>query len=277
MAPAGASARREVLTQAMLAGLSAILLFWGLSDKYLWQDEAATAILAERMLKYGRPVAYDGRNLVTIDYFATEDTDTIGQRTGNPKAAVDYYVRRGDFKRDTTWKWQPWGQFVVAAVGLRLLGHTTLAARLPFAVAGLATVLLLYRLVRKCCGSWRMATISALLLLTNAYWVMHARQCRYYSLSSLLLVVTLAAYLRWQGGERWGATAFVLAAWCWFQVDYGTVWPVLAVLFVDALVSRRCGIRRTVTTGGGVGGGHGAIYLLLRTLGQEHAAGARTA
>lgn len=250
MAPAGASARREVLTQAMLAGLSAILLFWGLSDKYLWQDEAATAILAERMLKYGRPVAYDGRNLVTIDYFATEDTDTIGQRTGNPKAAVDYYVRRGDFKRDTTWKWQPWGQFVVAAVGLRLLGHTTLAARLPFAVAGLATVLLLYRLVRKCCGSWRMATISALLLLTNAYWVMHARQCRYYSLSSLLLVVTLAAYLRWQGGERWGATAFVLAAWCWFQVDYGTVWPVLAVLFVDALVSRRCGIRRTVTTGG---------------------------
>jgi hypothetical protein len=241
--------RREFLTQAILAGLASVLLFWGLTDKYLWQDEAATAVLAARMLKFGRPLAYDGVNLVTIDYFATEDTETIGERTRAPQAAVNYYVQRGDFKRDTTWKWQPWGQFVVAAAGLQLLGHTTLGARLPFALAGLATVLLFYRMVRKYCDSWPMAAISALLLLTNSYWVMHARQCRYYSLSTLLLVATVAAYLRWQRGERWGIEAFVLAGWCWFQVDYGTVWPVFAVLFLDALGSRRHTFRQTLTAG----------------------------
>jgi GH35 family endo-1,4-beta-xylanase len=30
--------------QAAIAGVAAILLFWGLTDKYLWQDEAATAV-----------------------------------------------------------------------------------------------------------------------------------------------------------------------------------------------------------------------------------------
>lgn len=241
----------ETPARAALAGLAALLLFWGLADKYLWQDEANTAVLATRMLKFGRPLAYDGVNLVTIDYFATEDTATIGQRTGNPKAAVDYYVRRGDLKPDTTWKWQPWGQFVVAAVSLRLLGQTTLAARLPFALAGLATVLLLYRLVQKHSGSALMASLSVLLLLGNAYWILHARQCRYYSLSSLLLVVTLMTYLRWQQGGPWraGAGAFVAAAWCWFQVDYGTVWPVFAVLFLDSLVARRRSFRQTAAAG----------------------------
>jgi hypothetical protein len=218
--------------------LAALLLFWGLTNRYLWQDEAATAVLAARMLKFGRPLAYDGVNLVTIDHFAAEDDATIDQRTGDPKAAVDYYIRRGDYKPDTTWKWQPWGQFVAAAAGIAVLGKTTLGARLPFALAGFATVMLLYRLVRKYCGSLPMAAMAALLLVLNAYWILHARQCRYYSLSSLFLVLTLFGYARWQCGARLGAVAFVAAAWCWFQVDYGTVWPVFGVLFLDAFLAR---------------------------------------
>ena len=244
-----ANRRREILTQAVLTGVAAVLLFWGLTDKYLWQDEAATAVLAVRMLKFGRPLAYDGVNLVTIDYFATENPDTIDRRTRDPRIAVDYYAKRGDLKPDSTWKWQPWGQFVVAAASFELLGRTTLAARLPFALGGLATVLLLYRLVRRYCGSWPMASLSGGLLLANAYWILHARQCRYYSLSSLLLVMAVAAYLRWQQGRRWGAGWFVAVAWCWFQIDYGTVWPILAILFVDSLAARRRTFRQTIGVG----------------------------
>ena len=239
----------EILTPAIIAGLAALLLFWGLTDKYLWQDEAATAVLAARMLKFGRPLAYDGVNLVTIDHFAAEDEAPIDLRTGNPRAAVEYYTKRGDYKSDTTWKWQPWGQFVAAAAGIAALGKTTLGARLPFALAGFATVMLLFRLVRKYCGSLPMAALAALLLLSNAYWILHARQCRYYSLSSLLLVLTLFGYARWQFGGRLGAAAFVAAAWCWFQVDYGTVWPVLAVLFLDAFLARRHNVWRTAAVG----------------------------
>ena len=161
-----------------------MLLLWGLSNKYLWQDEAATAVLSERMLHFGRPLAYDGVNLITIDYFKTEDPATIDQRTTDPHAAVQYYIRRGDFKPDTSWRFQPWGQFVVTGISLKILGATTLAARLPFALAGIATVLLLYRFVLANFGNRLLAFLAALFLVFNSYWILHSRQCRYYSLSS---------------------------------------------------------------------------------------------
>ncbi len=233
----------EFAAQAAIGGLAAILLFWGLADKDLWQDEAATAVLAVRLLKFGRPLAYDGVNLVTTDMLT--DADAVSRQTADPRAAVAYHLRRGEFKPDTAWKWQPWGLFAVAALSFKALGQTTLAARLPFALAGWAAVALLFRLVRRFSASFSMAALAALFLVCNPYWILHARQCRYYALASLFLVLTLLAYLRWQRGGRWGATAFVAAAWCWFQVDYGTVWPVLAVLFLDALLARTRPLRNT--------------------------------
>jgi hypothetical protein len=240
--------RQEIAVQAALAVIASLLLFCGLTEKYLWQDEAATAILARNMLKFGRPLAYDGVNLVTIDSFAAEDKDAIGQRTRSAQAAVDYEIRRRDIKPDTAWKFQPWGQFVVAAAGLTVLGHTTLGARLPFALAALAAVIVLFRLVRRYCDSLAMAAMAALLLASNAFWILHARQCRYYSLSSLMLLLTMLAWARWQWEGR-SPVWFVAAAWAWFQFDYGTVWPVCAVLLVAALVGRRRGFWQTVAVG----------------------------
>jgi len=229
--------------------LASLLLLWGLADKYLWQDEAQTAVLGARMLRFGRPLAYDGLNLITVDSFVLEDTHTIGQRTTSPQAAIDYYVGRRDFKSDTVWKFHPWGQYIVAAASFKVLGQTTIAARLPFALAGIITVLLLYRWVRVSFGSPLMAQLAAVLLVFNAYWILHGRQCRYYSLSSLFLVLTLMGYTLWQRRGLWGVAAFVIAAWCWFQVDFGTVWPVLGVLFVDAFVADRQNFWRTALVG----------------------------
>ena len=234
---------------AMIVGIAAVLLLWGLGDKYLWQDEANTGVLAVRLLRFGRPLAYDGVNLVSIDHFAAEDATSINQRTNQAAAAVDYYVGRGDFKPDTTWKFHPWGQFVIAALGLTLLGQTTVAVRLPFALAGVVTVVLVYRLVRTCCGSSLTASIAAMLLTFNAYWILHSRQARYYALSSLFFVLTLIAFERWQRGNRWGAPAFVVAAWCWFQIDYGTVWPVFGILFAVALIEARHRLWHTLFVG----------------------------
>jgi hypothetical protein len=229
----------KIASPLILGGVAALLMLRGLGDKYLWQDEAQTAVLAQRMLRFGRPLAYDGVNLITIDQIVMEDAATIGDRTGDPKAAVDYYIRRGDLKPDSTWRWQPWGQFIVEAISLKVLGQTTFAARLPFALAGIVTVLLLYQFVLAHFQSPLMAWLAALLLVFNSYWILHSRQARYYSLSSMLLVLTLMAYARWQWSCRWGAAAFVIAAWCWFQVDYGTLWPVLLILFVDAFIAQR--------------------------------------
>ncbi|MEZ4654226.1 MAG: hypothetical protein R3E12_11720 [Candidatus Eisenbacteria bacterium] len=48
-------ARNEVLAASGIFVIAAILLFWGLGSPYLWQDEAATAVLGERLLATGRP------------------------------------------------------------------------------------------------------------------------------------------------------------------------------------------------------------------------------
>jgi hypothetical protein len=231
----------------ILAALASFLLLWGLGNKYLWQDEAQTAVLGARMLRFGRPLAYDGLNLITNDMFVPEEQLNADLPTKNPQTALDYYYHG---RSDATWKLHPWGQFIVAAASFKVLGQSTLAARLPFALVSIATVLLLYRWVSVFFGSALMAQIATVLVILNAYWILHGRQCRYYSLSSLCLVLVLISYTRWQRGGPWGATAFIAAAWCWFQVDYGTVWPVLAVLFVDAFVAARRYFWRPALVGG---------------------------
>src|SRR5437762_3634580 len=229
----------RLLTWLVLMCSAGVFLFWHLGTSYLWQDEAATAVLAGRMLRFGRPLAYDGVNLITIDHSAGEDAKNIDRRTHDPRAAIDFYVQRGDLKKDTAWKWQPWGQFVVAASSLKLLGATTFAARLPFAIAGIITVLLLYQFGLKYFGSPQIAILACILLIFNSYWILHSRQSRYYALSSLFLIFTFATYARWQRGGSARAALFVVAASRWFQVDYGTVWPALGVLLVDAFVADR--------------------------------------
>jgi hypothetical protein len=225
---------------------AALVLLWNLDVRYLWQDEAATAVLGERFVRFGKPLAWDGRNLVTMDYVGPRDAETLETRTRDAESAVRYYAERGDFKTDGTWIGQPWGQFALAGLSLRLLGHGTFQARLPFALAGVLTVVLLFQLARRRFGDPLVAALAAGLLLGNVFWVLHARQCRLYPASSLLLLATLAAYLRWSDGRRWGLPLFVAASWTFFQFDYGLYFPVLGVLGLDALLVRRRSFAETL-------------------------------
>src|SRR5260221_5169480 len=137
------------IAPAAILCAAAVLLFWNLTDTYLWQDEANTAVMAVRLLRYGRPLAYDGRNLLSDDNFAAQDRQTIDARTKDPGKAVEDCIRRGTMTADGMWTYHPWGQFVLAGLSIELLGQTTLAARLPFALAGLATVFATFWLVRR--------------------------------------------------------------------------------------------------------------------------------
>ncbi len=222
------------------------LLCWNLDSKYLWQDEAATAILGERMLTYGRPLGYDGRNLITMDLYRPQDEPQLP--TGGPGEAIRYLAARHEFKKDTTWTAHPWGPFAIAGVSLAVLGKNTLAARLPFALAGALLAALLFFMVRKYFRSPLHAFAATALLAGNTFWFLHMRQCRYYAVSSLFLLVALHCYLRWQEGRRWGATAFVAAVWVWFQQDFGSLWPVLAIFALDAVVLNRKDRKRLTET-----------------------------
>ncbi len=227
---------RVCLPPLVIFIICASVLCCNLGARYLWQDEAATAVLAQRMMSYGRPLAYDGNNLITMDIYSAGETEKL--RSGDPAEAIRYHVQRGDFKADTTWIGQPWGQFIVAGVSLALFGNDTVPARLPFALAGALTVTLLFTVVRRRLNSWIPAVSATALVFLNSFWVMHMRQCRYYALSSLFLLLTLEAYLRWKEGRRWGGLIFIGSAWMWFQADFGSVWPVIGILGLDAVITR---------------------------------------
>jgi hypothetical protein len=194
-------------------------------------------VLGRRLLAHGKPLAWDGVNLITMDHFLPEAPDAVRRRAADPAAAIAHAVAQHEFRADTTWTGQPWGQFLVAGLSTAAFGRTTTAARAPFALAGLLAVSLFLRLVLRESGRRDLALAATLLLLANAYWILHVRQCRYYALSCLLLLTSVAAFLRWRDGRRFGAALFVAAGWGYFQVDYGSFWPSMAALFGYAALS----------------------------------------
>ena len=80
-----------------LLSLGALLIFWDLGGRDLWEDEAHTALLARSILARGLPYAYDGLNWVTAE--AGRDLD-----------------------QNHLWRWSPWLQFYAAAAAMKVAG-----------------------------------------------------------------------------------------------------------------------------------------------------------
>ena len=201
----------------LLAGL--VLLLTNLGNIYLWQDEAETALLSQRLGQYGLPLAYDGRNLIR-------------------QAPMDV-----QYTEDWVWVYHPWMPFLFTALSFTLLGPTTFAARLPFALAGLATVLLLYDSVRRHLKDQRLAMLSSSLLLLCIPFLLHARQCKYFAFAALFTVAVLDAYLLLtQTENRLAVPYLVLAGFALFHSNFGAFLPTFAGLGVHFLlqgISRR--------------------------------------
>jgi len=210
----------------------------GAGRRALWQDEASTALLGERLLETGRPLAFDGTNLLTMDDFRAEEEAEIGAAMKSTSSALSYLTARGDFAADTTWTGQPWGSFALAGLSETIAGKSELALRLPFIACAAAAAALLWWVLASRTGT-ASGWLGVAVLLTNVFWFVHSRQCRYYAPSSLWALATFAAYLRWRDDRRFGAALFVLAAVVWFQFDFGSPFPVLAVLALDALAFER--------------------------------------
>jgi hypothetical protein len=179
----------------IILALGAFLLLFGLDNRPFWQDEAETACLAKNVLKYGVPRAYDGVNL-------------ISQEAGK------------EYGSDYLWRWSPWLQIYVAAAAFRLGGLTTYTGRLPFALMGLACIFLVYQLVRHNFGDRSWALTAAALLACCVPFLLHARQCRYYSLGAFFTLTSLYA-LRgdWQS-KTWPALLLCISLGLLFYSNY---------------------------------------------------------
>jgi hypothetical protein len=167
-------------------------IFGDLGGPYLWEDEADTAVFAQRIVATGFPVAWDGRNFLDSDYGFRIAPRALGQ----------------DFLMVGT----PWLPFYATAASFALFGESNAAARLPFALASLATIALLHAFVLRTTQCRRAAFAAALLLVASTQFLLYAREARSYGFNMLFTMVLLYGFVRLEGRRRdaWLVVAAVL-------------------------------------------------------------------
>jgi len=196
-----------------IVALAAVLLLGNLGNRFLWQDEAQTALIATTVLDGGIPRGTDGRN-------------SFSQEQGV------------EFGADGIWKWHTWLSFYPVALCFGLLGETPFAARLPFALFALGTVPLVFATGRVLWRDRRAALAAAGLLSLSVPFLLLSRQARYYALASLLSLWGLHAYSR-LGSARAAPWALLAAAVLLFHTHYVYAATLLATLLLHALCCER--------------------------------------
>jgi len=142
------------------------------------------------------------------------------------------------------WKWHTWLQFYLVAGSFKLFGINTFAARLPFALFGIATVLLLYFFAS---GLWQdkhAGAAAAILLLLCIPFLLLSRQCRYYSPSAFFSLLGLFAYLRLLDGKRFSTSLFIIGGTFLFHTHYIYLASLLAAVGTHCLIWHRTEWRR---------------------------------
>jgi len=203
---------------AALTALGAVLLLWNLGRPALWQDEAETALRAESILQTGLPRTTLGGVLVTTQ-------PTLSPYEGNAAGV---------------WTWNTWLPAYLVAASFALLGRTPLAARLPFALAGILTLWLGWglfadgerdELAEK--RPWAPEAALALLALSPAF-LLFCRQSRYYALVALGTVLVLRSWRRLLEKRPWGALATALSLQFLLHACFAFFAAACAALALDA-------------------------------------------
>lgn len=187
--------KTKYLPLLAIALVAVILIFPNLASQVLWQDEAETASIARTIFQYGIPKAYDGKNF-------------FSQNAG------------ADYTDDYVWKWHPWLPFYILAASFKVAGETTFAARFPFALFGVGTVLLTYVVGRTIFLNKRLALVASLLLLLSVPFLLLSRQCRWYTLAMFFSMLSLLAYNRMTQGKKFSAPLFIFASTLLFHSNF---------------------------------------------------------
>lgn len=157
--------------------IAGFLLFLNLGASYLTIDEANTGYLAKNILKFGYPRAYDGRNILPTFF-------------------------EGSINKDYAWIEQPWLQYYITALSLKLFGINSVAARLPFSIFGFLSIIVVYKLAEELSNNKTVAKLSILLMTLSVPFLLYSRNCRYYSLVFFFGPMTFLSFLYWIKEKR---------------------------------------------------------------------------
>ena len=192
----------------ILATVGFFLTFCNLDGRLFWSDEAENAVLARNILKFGVPKVDDGVNHISLH----------GDRFD---------------ARDGVWTWSPWLPEYVTAASFAVFGQTTWAGRAPFAFIGWFTVAALGAATWKIYRSHRITLAAMLLLGTSEVFLLHIRQCRYYSITvfaEILLLYGIYQILAKAKSGPWLVLAgLTLQFYCNYAIAAANI-PLLLVL-----------------------------------------------
>jgi hypothetical protein len=223
-APAGHRTAPEVETRqhglgtglyALIATLilSACLLFFRLGHYSLWDDEAGTALNAKSILATGDTSAQiDDHNVFA--YRGGVELQRLKNRYVPPLAAG------------------------VTAASFWLHGRAdAFTSRVPFAILGLVTVVLLFWTVQRGRDGPAAAWILAAAVLGNVSFFLFSRQSRYYALTMLLSVAIALVYAH--GRTVWTAGLMAVLSILLFASNYLNYIALHVCLGVDYFFWRR--------------------------------------
>jgi len=195
--------------------LAVALLLSNLGSPYLWQDEAQTALIAATIADHGIPRGTDGTN-----FFSQEQGVEYGE--------------------NQLWRWHTWLSFYLVAGSFALFGVDTATARLPFALFGVATILLTYATARSLWPDRRAAWLAATGLALCVPFLLLSRQARWYSVACFFSLLGIHAYSRLGSSRGAPRTTLFVAGTLLFHTHYFYCASLLATLLLHAsLVDRR--------------------------------------
>jgi len=189
-------------------------LFYNLDDRLLWDDEAETALLAENIIKFGLPKITDGKNFVVLDGV--------------------------EANKNGVWTISPWLQNYITALSFLALGKTTLAARVPFAALGFLSIIFLAFITYRIYHRHELTITVILLYVTCVGFLLHARQCRYYSILMFAQLWMIYGYwLLIRAKKSWGTMYVALALATQFYCHYLIFSANVLALCVTTVINHR--------------------------------------
>jgi len=193
----------------ILGVYSALMIFPNLSNSALQGDEGADTFISTTILKFHLPKHSDGINSSML------------------------YAN----VHDGLFVYRPWVSYYIQSFSLSLFGQTTFAARLPFALIGIFSVIFLYRFALKFTGQQFVAFLAAFFLASSIPALIFFRTARYVGVPILLSILLLNFYIDIYQNKKWNPIGIIVISIIFFHTMYvefaGIIAGVLIHFFIN--------------------------------------------
>lgn len=163
------------------------LRLYNLDNTLLWQDEAETAFYAKQVLDFRLPNAYDVQRGLFLYIGALIPIAQSDSSLGLIDPSMYDFVQE-DFDNDGRLIKHPYGDILLTALSLVIFGPSTFSARFLFALTGVFSLILTYKLATYLYNQ-RIGLIALVFQTFNIVLIAYERQTRLYSLGVFCLWV----------------------------------------------------------------------------------------